>query len=240
MKKRALIVQGGWWGHYPADVAEIFRGILEEEGLEAEVSGTLDAWIDLEKLRGLDLIVPLWTMGKGTEDNEEGIPIDLPQIANVVQAVAGGVGLAGCHGGMCDTFHGSWKWNFMTGGKYLDHPGKVKVGEPGTHYTVNIRKGSSPIVAGIEDFAILSEQYYMLVDPVNEVLATTRFPAAPGPYVTNGVVDMPVIWTRRWGEGKVFYCSIGHDPDIIRNTPEVMTVMRRGFLWAAGCPIPRD
>ncbi len=234
MNKKALIVYGGWWGHYPAEVAEIFRSILEGDNFEVEVSDTLDAYNDCDKLKEMDLIVPNWTLGHGVTEAEDGSVVDIPQIVNVAEAVESGVGLAGCHGGMCDTFLRSRKWPFLTGGKYLAHPGKNNPTEPGTHYTVNIKKNSSPIVEGIDNFSILSEQYYMLVDPVNDVLATTRFPAAAGPYVTNGVVDMPVVWTRRWGEGRIFYCSIGHDPDIIKNTPEVMEILRRGLLWTTG------
>ena len=56
----------------------------------------------------------------------------------------------------------------------MSHPGGN-----GIHYTVNIRKGSSPIVEGLEDFEVDSEHYYLHVDPAIEVLATTRFPAVP-------------------------------------------------------------
>jgi type 1 glutamine amidotransferase len=232
MAGRALIVHGGWWGHSPAEIAEIFRKLLVEESFKVEVSDSLDAFLDLERLKSFDLIIPHWTMGQGATIDEEGIPHDTQQVTNIVEAVASGVGLAGCHGGMCDTFHTSWRWNFMTGGKYVDHPGKTKVGEPGTLFEVNIKKGSSPIVEGIEDFTILTEQYYMLVDPVNEVLATTRFPGAEGPYVSNGSVDMPVFWTRRWGKGRVFYGSLGHEPKVFADVPAILTIMRRGFLWA--------
>jgi type 1 glutamine amidotransferase len=230
MEKKALIVQGGWPGHHPVEVAEIFRGILTEEGFEVEVSDTLDAFLDLKKLLGLRLIIPIQTMVKGTVERN-GFPRELDQLLNVIGAVESGVALAGCHGGMCDAFRESTKWQFMTGGQWVAHP-QVKGSHP--TYTVNIRRGSSPIVEGLEDFSVCSEQYYMHVDPVNEVLATTRFPVVGGPHAANGFVDVPVVWTRRWGKGRVFYCSLGHDDRVIRETPEVMTIMRRGFLWATG------
>ncbi len=215
--RQALIVHGGWKGHEPVQVKDIFKRILEEEGFEVEVSDTLDAYLDQEKLLGLDLIVPIWTMGKITKE----------QCNPILKAVASGVGIVGNHGGMCDSFRDSVQWQFMTGGNWVAHPGN-----DGTEYVVNIKKGSNPIVEGIEDFRVKSEQYYLHVDPVVEVLATTRFPTADGPHATNGIVDMPVIWTKRWGKGRVFYTSLGHHADIME-MPQCITLMRRGFLWAA-------
>lgn len=215
--KKALIVQGGWDGHEPAAVAAIFQKLLKENGFEATVADTLDAFLDREALRSLDLIVPHWTMGGITR----------AQYTPVLEAVAAGVGLAGCHGGMCDAFRTCTDWHFMTGGQWVAHPGG-----DGVEYKVNIRKGSSPIVEGIEDFVVRSEQYYVHIDPAVEILATTRFPVVDGHHAANGQVDVPVVWTKRWGHGRVFYSSLGHHADIF-DLPEVLEIMRRGFLWAA-------
>jgi type 1 glutamine amidotransferase len=85
-------------------------------------------------------------------------------------------------------------------------------------------------VAGLGDFTVHSEQYYMHVDPNNEVLATTTFQARSAPWV-NGTV-MPVVWKRRYGRGRVFYQSIGHSPKEF-GVPEVREINKRGLLWAA-------
>jgi uncharacterized protein len=214
--KRALVVQGGWTGHQPREVAEVFRQTLTENGFETQLSETLDAFITTD-LAGVDLIVPVWTMGSIRQE----------QLAPVLAAVAGGVGLAGCHGGMCDSFRESTDWQFMTGGQWVAHPGN-----DGVRYTVNIVQGSSPLVDGLQDFEVASEQYYMHLDPAVKVLATTRFPTADGPHVGNGPVDMPVVWTKMWGKGRVFYCSLGHNADIV-SMPPTLELMRRGFTWAA-------
>ena len=118
----------------------------------------------------------------------------------------------------------------MTGGQWVAHPGG-----DGVPYRVNVRRGSSPITEGIEDFDVKSEQYYMHVDPANEVLATTRFPVIPGPHDVNKPVDMPVAWTRLWGKGRVFYSSLGHHDDVFDNSPSAAVLMERGMLWAARC-----
>jgi len=217
MAGKALVVWGGWDGHQPREVGEIFSSALREDGFEVEVSDTLDAFKDVAKLKSLDLIVPIWTMGTITGE----------QLAPVVEAVQSGVGIAGCHGGMCDSFREATEWQFMTGGQWVAHPGN-----DGVQYTVNITSQSSPITEGIQDFDVTSEQYYLHVDPAVKVLATTRFPIADGPHAGNGPVDMPVVWTKVYGQGRVFYNSLGHQAGNISVEP-VLTLMRRGFQWAA-------
>ena len=207
--RKALVVWGGWDGHEPRQVGEIFAGKLRENGLAVEISDTLDAYLDLEKLKALDLIVPIWTMGSITQ----------PQLRNLLDAVAGGVGIAGCHGGMADSFRNECDYQFMVGGQWVAHPGGV------IDYRVHIMDHADPVTAGLGHFNMQSEQYYMHVDPSNHVLATTTFEV-------NGCT-MPVAWKRMWGKGRVFYCSLGHVAKDF-NVPEALTMMTRGMLWAAG------
>ena len=218
MGGKALIVWGGWPGHEPELVARRFTRLLQENGFEVEVADTLEAFLDVEHLKQLDLIVPLWTMGTITPE----------QCAAVLEAVASGVGIAGTHGGMCDAFRQDVNWQFMTGAQWIAHPGN-----DGTKYRVNIRRGaSSPIIDGIEDFDVVSEQYCLHVDPCINVLATTRLPVKGGYHVTNGEYDMPVLYTKMWGYGRVFYSALGHHDDVF-DIPEAQETMLRGMLWAA-------
>lgn len=218
MTKKALIVKGGWDGHEPNEVAAIFAGILEAEGFEVEVSDTLDSFNNAEKLADLSLIVPVWTMGEISND----------QVSSVLKAVASGVGIAGCHGGMCDSFRNNTDWQFLTGSQWVAHPFN-----DGVEYEVNIvHSGSSAIVEGIQDFKVKSEQYYLHVDPAVNVLATTTFVMSEGEHSANGIITMPVVYTKKWGKGKVFYNSLGHNADVF-DIPEAKELMRKGFLWAA-------
>jgi type 1 glutamine amidotransferase len=215
--QKALIVWGGWLGHQPKEVAHLFAEILKSENFEVELSDTLDSFLDAEKLKALDLIVPVWTMGELSRE----------QTDPVIEAVASGVGLAGCHGGMCDSFRQNVQWQFMTGGNWVSHPGG-----DGVEYVVNIKSGSSPLVDGLKDFVVSSEQYYLHIDPAVEILATTRFPVVNWYHASNGQVDMPIVWTKRWGHGRVYYNALGHQANILEmETPKEL--MRRGFLWAA-------
>lgn len=216
--KRALIVWGGWDGHEPRQVAELFEGGLKARGFEVEVSDTLDALADGEKLKALDLIVPVWTMGTITGD----------QLRPLLEAVRSGVGLGGCHGGMCDSFRAETEYQFMTGGQWVSHPGN-----DGVEYTVEVRDPDHFITQGVAvSFPVKSEQYYLHVDPANRVLATTRFPVADGPHVGNLAFDMPVVWTKYYGKGRVFYSSLGHNAAVAAQEAPLRLALR-GLLWAA-------
>ena len=217
-EKNVLIFQGGWDGHEPVKVAARFAKLMEKNGYTCKIYDNQEVLLDLDLLMRQDLIIPCWTMGK----------IDAAARANIVKAVAAGTGLAGCHGGMCDAFREDVEWQFMTGGQWVSHPGG-----DGISYQVNICKGSSPIVEGLEDFPVCSEQYYLHVDPAVEVLATTRFPIVPYYHISNKEVDMPVAWTKLWGNGRVFYNSLGHHDDVFEKSPEAQILMERGMLWAA-------
>lgn len=218
MARVALIVWGGWDGHQPREVAGVFERVLKEDGFEVEVSDTLDSFKTLDKIAGLSLIVPVWTMSKLSDEQGKAVFRVVSQ---------DGVGVAGCHGGMCDAFRENTEWQFMTGGQWVSHPGNDN-----TRYRVKVINTGSPITAGIGDFDVSSEQYYMHVDPAVRVHATTEFPVADGPHVPNGKFDMPVVWTKYYGKGKIFYNSLGHHADIVESEP-CLTLMRRGFAWAA-------
>ena len=216
--KKAWIIQGGWDGHEPKLVSERFARILREHGFDAEIFDDLAVLENTGALNEIDLLVPVWTMGTITRE----------QSRAAAEAVGKwGVGLAGCHGGMCDSFRQDTEWQFMTGGQWVSHPGG-----DGVKYRVCMKRGSSPLTEGIPDFEVASEQYYVHVDPANEVLAVTRYPVVNYYHAANGEVDVPVAWTRRWGHGRVFYCSLGHHDDVF-NVPEAQELMTRGLLWAA-------
>lgn len=215
--KRALIFQGGWDGHEPQLTSKRFASLLKKHGYEVTISDTLDCLADAEALKQLDLIVACWTMGE----------IDHQYVQNISAAVCAGVGLAGCHGGMCDAFREDTEWQFMTGGQWVSHPGG-----DGISYTVNICHGSSPITEGLSDFEVCSEHYYLHIDPAIEVLATTRFPLVTYNHISNKPVDMPVCWTKFWGNGRVFYTSLGHHDDVFDKSPTAEVLMERGMVWA--------
>lgn len=212
--KKALIVWGGWDGHEPKLCTDIFAPMLRERNYDVTISDTLDIYLNTEFMLALDLIVPIWTMGTITREQEKGL----------LDAIAGGVGVAGWHGGMGDAFRNNTTYQWMVGGQWVAHPGNI------IDYEVNIIDHTDPITAGLNDFKMHSEQYYMHVDPSNQVLATTTFTGEHASWV-NGAV-MPVVWKRMWNQGRVFYSSLGHHASDF-TVPEAKEIQIRGMMWAS-------
>ncbi|MEK6647023.1 MAG: ThuA domain-containing protein [Candidatus Firestonebacteria bacterium] len=213
-KKRALIVWGGWDGHEPKKCADIFEPYLREKNYDVEVSDTLDVYLNQEKIKSLDLIVPIWTMGTITDKQQNGL----------LEAVKSGVGIAGWHGGLGDSFRNNVEYQFMVDGQWVVHPGGV------IDYEVNITDHNDPVTSGLKDFKMHSEQYYMHIDPSNKVLATTTFDDKILPWIKGCV--MPVVWKRMYGEGRVFYSSCGHIAKDFE-VDEALEIVKRGMLWAS-------
>jgi type 1 glutamine amidotransferase len=211
--REALIVWGGWHGHEPEQCATIVAGLLRDEGFQVHLETSTRAFAS-PRLSTMSLVVPIYTMSK----------IEKDEVAGLSKAVREGTGLAGFHGGMGDAFREAVEYQFMCGGQWVAHPGNI------IDYRVNITRPDDPVMQGIRDFDYRSEQYYMHVDPSNEVLATTTFSGEHAPWI-EGVV-MPVVWKRRHGQGRVFYSSLGHVAKEF-DVPEMRTILRRGMLWAA-------
>lgn len=212
--KKALIVWGGWEGHEPKLCTDIFAPALRERHYDVTVSDTLDIYLNTEFMQALDLVVPIWTMGTITREQEKGL----------LDAIAGGVGVAGWHGGMGDAFRNNTTYQWMVGGQWVAHPGNI------IDYEVNIINHSDLITAGLNDFKMHSEQYYMHVDPANQILATTTFTGEHASWVKGTV--MPVVWKRMWDQGRVFYSSLGHHASDF-NVPEAKEIQIRGMMWAS-------
>ena len=140
-----------------------------------------------------------------------------------------GVGIAGCHGGMCDAFRNSCEYQFMTGGQWVAHPGN-----DGVKYTVRMKDHRSPDHQRHQGFrsrvrAILHARRSGPESAGRHEIPHARrgWPAHP-----NGEISMPVLWTKMYGKGRVFYSSLGHTADLVASEPH-LTIMRRGFKWAA-------
>ncbi len=212
-QRTALIFWGGWDGHMPQACADVVGEMLRAHGFAVTLAQGTTALAD-PAIAAHDLIVPVITMAQ----------IDPGELANLIAAVRGGTGLAGFHGQMGDAFRAEPDYQFMTGGQWVAHPGNI------IDYTVNVLRPDDPVMTGIGDFAYRSEQYYLHVDPSNEVLATTTFSGEVCDWIAGTV--MPVVWKRRYGAGRVFYSALGHAVQEFA-VPQMRTIFERGALWAA-------
>ena len=212
--KKVLYVYGGWEGHQPKECRDIFVPWLKASGAEVFVYDNLSCYKDSTLMKKIDLIIQAWTQGTIKPEEEKGL----------LEAVKRGVGIAGWHGGLGDSFRENVEFQFMVGGQWVAHPGGV------IPYEVNIKDKKDPVTKGLKDFKMNSEQYYMHVDPNVKVLATTTFSGEHGFWIKGAVV--PVVWKKTYGKGRVFYSSLGHvakDFDV----PEALEIMKRGICWAA-------
>lgn len=220
--RKVLLVYGGWPGHKPDAFAERVGAWLNEQGAILSVSDSLDVYTDETFMASVDLVVQYWTMGTITKEQEAGL----------LKAVKNGTGIAGCHGGIGDSFRDNPEYQYMIGGQWVAHPG----GE--IDYQVKVVPAEDPVMKGIGDFDIHTEQYYMHVDPNVKVLATTTFNGAVDSWIDSAVI--PVVWKKYYGKGRVFYLSIGHSPETF-DVPEVWAMLTRGIRWASGSKyLPRE
>jgi type 1 glutamine amidotransferase len=215
--RQALVVRGGWEGHEPVAATDRFIPFLEENGFTVRVSDTLDAYLDADAMRDTDLVLQIWTMGEITQEQYE-------VLANAVLA---GTGLAGWHGGIVDAFRNNPDYLQMTGGQFATHPKGFRP------HSVSVvpERADHPIVAGLTTWNLNTEQYWILTDAYNDVLATTCYSVEEG-WPWHRDVVQPAVWTRHWGEGRVFVSTIGHQLEDLDH-PAVRTLTERGLLWAS-------
>jgi len=218
---RVQVVRGGWEGHRPIDATDLFLPFLERSGYQIQINDTPGVYADPVAMARTDLIVQCVSMGEITGE----------QVAGLRAAVAAGTGLTGWHGGIVDSYRASTDYLQLVGGQFVTHPGPPG-GTPFVPHTIDLTPAARthPITAGLDDFALETEQYWVLHDELNDVLATTTHPA-PSWQPWHRPVTCPAIWTRRWGTGRVVVSTPGHSLDVLEH-PSVRTIIERGMVWA--------
>lgn len=227
--RRALVVRGGWDGHQPVEATELFVPFLQENGFEVRIEESPAVYADAAYLDTVDLIVQSVTMSTIEKEEFEGLR----------RAVENGTGFAGWHGGIADSFRNNSDYLHMVGGQFATHPGKApeeRTGEQSDNYvpytvTMTAAAAEHPITQGLSDFELTTEQYWVLHDDYNDVLATTTQKVRPWDQ-WNREVTSPAIWTRQWAKGRIFVSTPGHHVDILEDS-NVRTIIERGLLWAS-------
>lgn len=198
-----------WLGgpiHKFREIGDVVEPALEGYGRfdVTRVEEDLDAFLP-ERLQGFDLVVFFNTLGEISEEQKRGI----------MSFVAGGKGIAGFHSA-ADSFRGDPDWDALFGGHFIGHP-------PYRTFQVSILKTDHPITNGVEEFMTTDEQYLMDYDSRVEVLCAALH---RGEW-------MPAAWVKKWGKGRVFYTTLGHDAKACTNE-HFQSLLLRGCLWAAG------
>ena len=227
--RSALVVRGGWDGHQPVEATELFLPHLRASGFEIRIEESPKIYTDAGYLATVDLIIQCNTMATIEREEFEGLRA----------AVAAGTGLAGWHGGIADSYRNNSDYLQLIGGQFACHPGKHPDERAGNasdnflDYTVTMLPAAAehPITAGLTDFNLRTEQYWVLTDDYNDVLATTTLPAREwDPW--QRPVTCPAVWTRQWGNGRIFVATPGHSVEVLQDK-NVSTLIERGLLWAS-------
>ena len=228
--RRALVVRGGWDGHMPVETTDLFVPFLEANGFDVRIEESTVVYTDADYLETVDLIVQINTMST----------IEPAEFAGLQQAVLNGTGLAGWHGGIADAYPQQRRLSAHDRRPIrLITPARTPPSAWAARRTTTSRtRCTSPSSAepirsrqGIDDFDLVTEQYWVLSDDYNDVLATTTQDVRPWD-AWNRPVTSPAIWTRQWGKGRVFVSAPGHRLEIVESQP-VRTIIERGLLWAA-------
>ena len=187
-----IVVRGGWDGHQPIEATDLFIPFLEEHGFRRRVRLARPVRRP-ELMAATDLIVQCMTMST----------IEQEQFAGLGAAVEAGTGLAGWHGGIVDSYRDTSDYLQLVGGQFACHPGKhpdERIGEQSDNYVpyriaMLPAAADHPITAGIGDFDLVTEQYWVLTDDYS-----TCWPPPPRPYGSGipGTVRSP---HRRSGPG---------------------------------------
>jgi uncharacterized protein len=230
MARQALVVRGGWTGHHPVAATEEFLPHLREHGFTVRVEEDSTAvYADAAYMAGVDLVVQCMTM----------TTIGRDELTGLATAVANGTGLAGWHGGIADSYRASADYLHLVGGQFAGHPGKdpaERVGDETDNFVPHRVEftgagAEHPVTAGLADFDLVTEQYWVLADSYSAVLATTTQAVRPwDPW--HRPVTSPAVWVRHWGAGRIFVATPGHDLTALRH-PTVRTLVERGLLWAS-------
>lgn len=229
-ERNALVVRGGWEGHAPVAATDLYIPYLEANGFRVRVEESTAVYADADAMASADLILQCVTMST----------IEPGELSGLVSAVRAGTGLAGWHGGIADSFRNSSDYLHLVGGIFASHPGKP-ASEPHdggetdnfVPYTVDVTELGKrhPITEGIETFGLETEQYWVLSDALNDVLATTTQKVRDGdPW--HREVTSPAVWTRQWGDGRIFVATPGHSVAVLEDA-NVRTIIERGLLWAS-------
>ncbi|WNJ18443.1 ThuA domain-containing protein [Pontibacter sp. G13] len=212
--KKVLFVYGGWKGHEPIKYRDMLVPWLIEEGAKVDTFSSLEVYADSAYMETVDLVLQIYTMSKITKEQQKGL----------LRTIRRGAGLAGWHGGLCDAFRNNPAYQYMTGGQWVSHPGGH------VDYTVNFADVDDPLIKGLKDFDVHTEQYYMHVDPNVKVLATTTFNGEKDYWIDG--CTMPIAWKKAYGQGRVFYTSLGHHADVF-DQPDARKLLERGIRWAS-------
>lgn len=143
-----------------------------------------------------------------------------------------GGGIVGLHFAIAGNAH--WpEFRWMWGGHFAGHPWNEEIG-------VKLDEPDHPLAAAFEgkNFRVADEIYQFGEPYTREYLRvlcsidveTTNMGV---PWISRTDNDFALAWVRKIGEGRLFYCALGHRLEIYANT-QVMQFYLDGLQWVMG------
>lgn len=151
----------------------------------------------------------------------EKLGLNREELDNLMSFVRRGGGWVGLH---CAA--DSWKWCrdyvAMVGGVFQSHP-------PFQPLTAQRVLGDHPVLAGVADFTNPDEFYYLDACSLEDksVLLTGQGPTDQK--------TRPLAWTKTYGEGRVFYTTLGHGPEA-HGSAAFHRLVANAIQWSAAKP----
>lgn len=226
-KVRALLLTGGADYHNQTfHIAELAGILAHEAGADLRITDDLDA---LHDARSYDVVVNWSTFLKP----------EPAQVASLISAVEGGVGLFAIHAGAA-TFWNDAAYLRMLGSRFLKH-------DPYKQFRVEVVVGH-PITAGVESFDVEDELYQQGGNAAEfDELAAGTIAGRPnaemrhlgaGPLASDITVlasaeGWPLLYVKTHGKGRVHYNALGHDQKALQH-PAFRQLVCQGLAWAAG------
>ena len=196
-----------------------------------EVTATEDdSFFEPEKLKDFDAVLFLNTTGEVFKSKEAGREERLKK--SLVDFVKSGKGLIGTHSAT-DTYK-KWKdFNDMMGGAFAGHPWHTKI------RVKNLEPGH-PLNAAFagKDFEIADEIYQFRKDTASAderrmLISLSGEIVDKGKGNTGKEGLYPIAWLDKYGDGRIFYCSLGHRDEIYWN-PVILKHYLAGIQYALG------
>jgi type 1 glutamine amidotransferase len=161
--------------------------------------------------------------------------------AALLAFVRGGKGLVGIHSAS-DSFYTWPEGQVLIGGIFNSHPWTAQ-----DTVAVKLDDPHSPLTAAFGGHGFwVKDEIYQIDGPYSRervhVLMSLDMSrqenARPADQVVRDDGDFPIAWLRSEGKGRVFYTSLGHNPEIYR-TPQLLQHYLDGIQFALG-DLPAD
>ena len=164
---------------------------------------------------------------------------------NLREFIAGGKGLAVIHAGIA-SFREWPEFGEIMGARFDNHPWNA-----GSTVTLRVEEPEHPVTHcfGAEHFQITDEIYQFKGNysrkHVRTLLSidTERTDMNKGNAIHRTDGDFGMSWVKPYGQGRIFYCALGHQHDIFWN-PHVLRHYLAGIQFALGDleadAMPRD